>query len=81
VLVLERRPDLRKVDMDAGRSINLALAERGIHALRQAGVFDEVEPLLIPMRGRMLHAPTETLTFAAYGQRPHESSTPCRGRA
>ncbi|MDH5177206.1 MAG: FAD-dependent oxidoreductase, partial [Gammaproteobacteria bacterium] len=38
VVVLERRPDLRKVDMDAGRSINLALAERGIHALRAAGV-------------------------------------------
>ncbi len=72
VVVLERRPDLRKVDMDAGRSINLALAERGIHALRAAGVFDAVEPLLIPMRGRVLHAPDGSTTFAAYGQRPHE---------
>jgi kynurenine 3-monooxygenase len=72
VCVLERRPDLRKVDMDAGRSINLALAERGIHALRAAGAFDDVEPLLIPMRGRMLHAPDGSLGFAAYGQRPHE---------
>jgi len=72
VVVLERRPDLRKVDMDAGRSINLALAERGIHALRAAGVFDAVEPLLIPMRGRVLHAPNGETTFAAYGQRPHE---------
>ena len=41
--------------MDAGRSINLALADRGIHALREAGVFGDVEPLLIAMRGRMLH--------------------------
>ncbi len=53
--VYERRPDLRKVDMDAGRSINLALAARGIEALRRAGVYDEVASLLIPMRGRMLH--------------------------
>ncbi len=72
VAVLERRPDLRKVDMDAGRSINLALAERGIHALRVAGVFEDVEPLLIPMRGRTLHAPDGSLTIAPYGQRPHE---------
>jgi kynurenine 3-monooxygenase len=55
VAVYERRPDLRKVDMDAGRSINLALAERGIEALRQAGVYEDVASLLIPMRGRVLH--------------------------
>ena len=72
VQVFERRPDLRKVDMDAGRSINLALADRGIHALRAAGVFDDVAPLLIPMRGRTLHALDGSLTFAPYGQRPHE---------
>ena len=72
VLIYERRPDLRKVDMDAGRSINLALADRGIHALKQAGVFEDVEPLLIPMRGRMLHDVNGQLSFAAYGQRPHE---------
>jgi len=72
VQVYERRPDLRKVDMDAGRSINLALADRGIHALRAAGVFEDVEPLLIPMRGRTLHAPDGSLTFAPYGQRPQE---------
>jgi kynurenine 3-monooxygenase len=72
VVVLERRPDLRKVDMDAGRSINLALAERGIHALREAGVFGDVEPLLIPMRGRALHSPDGTVSLAPYGQRPHE---------
>ncbi|HWJ04582.1 MAG TPA: NAD(P)/FAD-dependent oxidoreductase [Steroidobacteraceae bacterium] len=72
VCVLERRPDLRKVDMDAGRSINLALADRGIEALREAGVYEDVAPLLIPMRGRMLHAVDGALTFAPYGQRPHE---------
>jgi kynurenine 3-monooxygenase len=72
VVIYERRPDLRKVDMDAGRSINLALAERGIQALKRAGVFEDVEPLLIPMRGRMLHALDGGLTFVPYGQRPHE---------
>ena len=72
LVLYERRPDLRKVDMDAGRSINLALADRGLHALREAGVLETVEPLLIPMRGRMLHAPDGQLTFAPYGQRPHE---------
>jgi kynurenine 3-monooxygenase len=72
VTLYERRPDLRKVDMDAGRSINLALADRGIHALRRADAYDDVAPLLIPMRGRMLHAVDGTLTFAPYGQRPHE---------
>jgi kynurenine 3-monooxygenase len=72
VTVYERRPDLRKVDMDAGRSINLALADRGIHALRAADVFDDVAPLLIPMRGRMLHDVDGSLTFAPYGHRPRE---------
>jgi kynurenine 3-monooxygenase len=62
VTLYERRPDLRKVDMDAGRSINLALADRGIHALRRADAYADVAPLLIPMRGRMLHAVAGTLT-------------------
>ena len=72
VVLYERRPDLRKVDMDAGRSINLALAARGIEALKEAGVFDEVEPLLIPMRGRILHDLEGKQSFVPYGQRPHE---------
>jgi kynurenine 3-monooxygenase len=72
VVLYERRPDLRKVDMDAGRSINLALAARGIEALKEAGVFEEVEPLLIPMRGRILHALDGQQSFVPYGQRPHE---------
>jgi kynurenine 3-monooxygenase len=72
VVLYERRPDLRKVDMDAGRSINLALAARGIEALKEAGVFGEVERLLIPMRGRMLHDLDGRQSFVPYGQRPHE---------
>src|SRR4030095_13415162 len=72
VVIYERRPDLRKVDMDAGRSINLALAARGIEALKEAGVFEEVAALMIPMRGRMLHDLEGRQTFVPYGQRPHE---------
>jgi kynurenine 3-monooxygenase len=72
VVLFERRPDPRKVDMDAGRSINLALAARGIEALKEGGVFEDVEPLLIPMRGRMLHDLDGRQSFVLYGQRPHE---------
>ena len=72
VVVLESRPDLRKVDIAAGRSINLALANRGISALRAAGVMDRVEPLLIEMRGRMLHSRTGETSLSPYGQTAEE---------
>lgn len=70
--VFEKRPDMRTTVIPAGRSINLALAERGIRALKMAGVFDQVEPFLIQMRGRMLHPLDGPLEFSSYGQRPHE---------
>jgi kynurenine 3-monooxygenase len=72
VRVFERRPDMRRVNISAGRSINLALAERGLHALKMAGIIDEVEKLLIPMRGRMIHPLSGGLELQPYGQRPHE---------
>ncbi|MCA1797906.1 MAG: FAD-dependent monooxygenase [Xanthomonadaceae bacterium] len=72
VTVLERRPDLRKVDISAGRSINLALANRGIDALRRVGLMPQIEPLLTPMRGRMLHTPAGELGFQPYGRTPTE---------
>lgn len=72
VRIFEKRADMRLQSMSAGRSINLALAERGIHALRQAEIMDEIEPLLIPMRGRQLHELDGSNEFMAYGQRPHE---------
>jgi len=70
--VFERRPDLRRVQLDAGRSINLALADRGLAALAMAGLGEAVAPLLIPMRGRLLHALDGSETLVPYGQRPHE---------
>jgi len=72
VTVYEKRPDLRHSRLSAGRSINLALADRGIDALRRAGLYDDLERLLIPMRGRMIHERSGQLEFQPYGQRDHE---------
>ena len=72
VTVFEKRPDMRKVKIPAGRSINLALAQRGIRALTTAGLMPQVEPLLIPMAGRMLHDLGKPDEFSPYGQRPEE---------
>ncbi|AUC82373.1 NAD(P)/FAD-dependent oxidoreductase [Lacinutrix sp. Bg11-31] len=55
VNVYESRPDLRTTDISAGRSINLALSDRGLKAMRLAGVEDKVKPLCIPMYGRLVH--------------------------
>ncbi|HMO13359.1 MAG TPA: NAD(P)/FAD-dependent oxidoreductase [Pirellulaceae bacterium] len=72
VALYEKRPDLRKTRISAGRSINLALAERGVDALKRAGIFSQVQTLLTPMRGRMLHAINGELEFSPYGQWDNE---------
>lgn len=72
VAIFERRPDMRGVEVDSGRSINLALSSRGIHALEQAGLIDDVRKLLIPMRGRALHLSGGGEEFSSYGQREEE---------
>lgn len=72
VTVFEKRPDMRTQDVDGGRSINLALAQRGIKALSAAGLMEDVTPLLIPMRGRQLHLLGGQQEFSPYGQREHE---------
>src|ERR1700680_4122772 len=68
VEIYERRPDMRRVRTSAGRSINLALSTRGIHALAQAGLWDEMRKIVIPMKGRMMHSATAALTFQPYGK-------------
>ena len=70
--IYERRPDMRRVRMSAGRSINLALSERGIHALRQAGLWERMRSIIIPMKGRMMHSVTGELTFQPYGKNENE---------
>lgn len=66
--IYERRPDMRRVRMSAGRSINLALSTRGIHALNEAGLWNEMRKIVIPMKGRMMHSATSELTFQPYGK-------------
>lgn len=63
----ERRPDMRKETISAGRSINLAISVRGIHALKQVGLENEISQMMIPMRGRMIHPKAGTLAFQPYG--------------
>jgi kynurenine 3-monooxygenase len=72
VTLHERRPDPRQAQPERGRSINLALAARGIHALERAQVMEQVRPLLIAMRGRMVHERSGTSSLQPYGQREHE---------
>jgi kynurenine 3-monooxygenase len=68
----ESRPDPRGLNTESGRSINLALADRGIHALKSAGVFDDLSAALLPMRGRGVHLAGGDYSFQPYGQRAHE---------
>ncbi len=72
VEIYERRPDMRRVGMSAGRSINLALSTRGIHALHQAGLWDGMRSIIIPMKGRMMHSIAGELTFQPYGKNESE---------
>jgi len=68
VEIFERRPDMRQERMSAGRSINLALSTRGIYALTEAGLWNEMREITIPMKGRMMHSPASELTFQPYGK-------------
>src|SRR5438034_8666139 len=66
----ERRADPREGDMVGGRSINLAISTRGIHALEQIGIADEALQHAIPMRGRMIHDRSGALHFTPYDVDP-----------
>ncbi len=68
VRVYEKRPDVRSGKMEEGRSINLALSYRGLAALEEAGVADQIRSIVIPMPGRMMHSPKGDLTFQPYGK-------------
>ncbi len=68
VKVYERRSDMRKETLSAGRSINLALSDRGIKALEEVGVMDEIRKIAIPMHGRYIHNADGTTAFQPYGK-------------
>src|SRR5437870_11802217 len=72
VEMYERRPDMRRVDISAGRSINLAVSTRGLHALHEVGLDVEVLQSAVPMLGRMTHALDGTLALFPYGRDPSE---------
>jgi kynurenine 3-monooxygenase len=66
----ERRADPREGNIVGGRSINLAISTRGIYALEQIGIADEVLRHAIPMRGRMIHDKSGALHFSPYDVDP-----------
>ncbi|MBN4061896.1 MAG: kynurenine 3-monooxygenase [Flavobacteriales bacterium] len=66
VEVFERRPDLRKAEIDAGRSINLVVARHGWKSLEEAGIADEIRKLTIPVYGRMIHDEKGDTNFQPY---------------
>lgn len=67
VTIFERRSDLRKADISAGKSINLALSTRGWKAFKNVDVVSEVEKIAIPMNGRTMHDLEGKLTYQPYG--------------
>ncbi len=67
VTIFERRADLRKADISAGKSINLALSTRGWKAFENAGVRKQIEEIAIPMYGRTMHNEQSKLTYQPYG--------------
>lgn len=66
VTLYERRPDPRVAQVERGRSINLAISERGLDALRRIGLVDQVMADALPMKGRMIHPVAGPLDFQAY---------------
>ncbi len=73
VRVIEMRPDLRKVDISAGRSINLAFSNRGLKAIKMVGLESKVDSLCIPMHGRMIHDKEGNTFLSNYSGRENES--------
>ena len=72
VEIFERRPDMRKESISAGRSINLALSIRGNHALKEVGLYDKIKSNTIPMKGRMIHDLNGGIHLQPYGQKENE---------
>lgn len=68
VTIYERRSDIRKADISAGKSINLALSARGWKALKAVGVEHYIEKIAIPMTGRIMHDMEGNTTYQPYGK-------------
>src|SRR5688572_21755520 len=79
VTVYERRSDMRRNDIVAGRSINLALSDRGIKALEEVGIMDEIRTIAIPMHGRQMHNLDGSSAYQAYGKEGQYINSVSRG--
>lgn len=80
VSLFERRPDMRKNKIYAGKSINLALSTRGLNALSKIGLDAEILNDAIPMTGRMMHSTKGELTYQPYGKEGQAINSVSRGR-
>tara|TARA_R110002072_G_scaffold124085_1_gene259501 strand:- start:20533 stop:21948 length:1416 start_codon:yes stop_codon:yes gene_type:complete len=72
VALVEKRPDLREIEQDAGRSINLALSDRGLKGLRLVGLEAKAKEQCIPMHGRMIHDKQGNTFLSKYSGREDE---------
>jgi kynurenine 3-monooxygenase len=79
VSIYERRSDMRLAEMAAGRSINLALSDRGIRALNEVGIMDEIRQIAIPMPGRLIHNLDGSTVFQPYGKEGQAINSVSRG--
>ncbi|MEI6508530.1 MAG: NAD(P)/FAD-dependent oxidoreductase [Bacteroidota bacterium] len=80
VNLFERRPDMRKNKISAGKSINLALSTRGLRALEKIGLDKDLLEDAIPMYGRMMHSINGELTYQPYGKDGQAINSVSRGR-
>src|SRR5687768_4579636 len=79
VSVYERRGDMRKEKMQAGRSINLALSDRGLLALAKVGLEEDIRSIAIPMHGRYIHHIDGSSAFQPYGKTGQYINSVSRG--
>ena len=79
VNIYERRPDMRKTTISAGKSINLALSDRGWKGLEGVGIADEIKKIAIPMYGRFIHHKDGSNAFQPYGKKEQAIFSVSRG--
>lgn len=79
VSIYERRSDMRLQEMSAGKSINLALSDRGIQALKDVEILEDILKISIPMQGRQIHHLDGSNSFQPYGKEEQAINSVSRG--
>ncbi|MCX6141219.1 MAG: FAD-dependent monooxygenase, partial [Candidatus Kapabacteria bacterium] len=79
VRIFERRSDMRSAAISAGRSINLAMSDRGLRALEVAGIAEDILAIAIPMHGRIMHDVHGEQTYQPYGVEGQSINSVSRG--